>query len=87
MSRHVIRAWPLLGWVLLQAGPNGDWGAVDRLSSQVRCTQLLEARVATDVLREIGSALADLPADNPIRQQAYARAERRVSARYRCQET
>jgi hypothetical protein len=43
-----------------------------------------EASVDRDILDEIGGALASQPADNPLRQQAYGRAARRVAARYRC---
>jgi len=34
---------------------------------------------------EIGSALAGQPRDNPLRQEAYRRAEAHVRNRYRCE--
>ena len=34
---------------------------------------------------EIGSALASQPRDNPLRQEAYRRAEAQLGNRYRCE--
>jgi hypothetical protein len=43
--------------------------------------------VDREVQQAIGGALARQPADNPMRQAAYARAERRITAQYRCSYT
>lgn len=73
----------LLGWALLY-GRGEDWETLDEFSSQVTCLRVRAAHVDDDVRDEMGSALADQPADNPLRQQAYQRAEQRVGDRYRC---
>ena len=75
----------VLGWALLYARNGTDWRVIERSESEYRCSQVLEAHVAIDTRTEIGSALADQPADNPMRQQAVARTERRVAPRYRCE--
>ena len=84
MNRRCTLAIVVLGWVLMYARDGSDWRVIERIESEYTCTQVREAHVATDTRREIGSALADQPADNPMRQQAVARAERRVAPRYRC---
>ena len=84
---HMRRALPtlvLLGWVLLYADGR-NWKVVDDFPYQTTCLRVLSANVDREVRDDIGSALADQPADNPIRQQAYARAERRAGERYRCE--
>ena len=74
----------VLGWALLYARDGSDWRMMEQLESEHTCAQVRAAHVATDTRAEIGSALADQPADNPMRQQAVARVERRVAPRYRC---
>jgi hypothetical protein len=70
----------------MHSGRDGDWKQLaDYGSRSVTCEQVRESNVARDVLSEIGGALADQPTDNPIRQQAYGRAERRIRERYRCE--
>jgi hypothetical protein len=75
----------VLGWALVHAGRDWDWQQLGDYGGSTTCERVRESRVATDVLHEIGGALADQPADNPIRQQAYGRAERRIRERYRCE--
>jgi hypothetical protein len=83
-DRRRTRAVVLFGWALLYARHGTDWQAVERAPNEHTCEQVRAAHVAGDSRIEIGSALADQPADNPLRQQAAARAERRVAPRYRC---
>ena len=73
----------VLGWVLMYAGRDG-WVKIGDFQSSTTCQQVRDADVANDVHREIGSVLASQPADNPMRQEASVRAERRVRERYRC---
>jgi hypothetical protein len=75
----------LLGWVLLHAGRDRGWDTIGDFPSSLTCERVLASSVADDVRRDIGSALADQPVDNPIRQQAWVRAERRMRERYRCE--
>lgn len=75
----------LLGWALLYAKRDGDWRPLEQYPSESTCLRVRSVSVANEVRGEIGSALADQPADNPIRQQAAARVERRVGERYRCE--
>ena len=75
----------LFGWVLIHAGHDGVWQPLGDFTSSVTCEQVRDSNVASEALREIGSALADQPADNPMRQQAYDRAARHVRERYRCE--
>ena len=74
-----------LGWVLMSASRDGAWQPVDDFPGSLTCERVRSIRVADEVRREIGSALADQPADNPMRRQAYEHAERRVRERYRCE--
>ena len=83
MDRRSTLPVLVLGWVLLYAGRDG-WVKLDDFHSSVTCQQVQDADVANDVRREIGSVLASQPADNPMRQEASVRAERRVRERYRC---
>jgi hypothetical protein len=85
----VDRRWTLglllFGWMLIHAGHDGAWDPIGDFRGSDTCERVRESDVASDTLREIGSALADQPVDNPIRQQAYERAERHVRERYRCE--
>jgi hypothetical protein len=85
VDRHVRLGLLLLGWALVHAGRDGVWEPLGDFGAPVTCERVRESSVAADVLRDIGSALAGLPADNPIRQQAYERADRRIRERYRCE--
>jgi len=73
-----------LGWALLYARHGNDWHAVDGGPYDPHCPRALAGKVNAETLGEIGDALAVQAADNPLRQEAYHRAERRVAARYRC---
>ena len=74
----------LLGWALVYSRAGEDWSTVDEFASESTCMQVRSASVERETLEEIGGALAGQPADNPMRQQAYDRAVRRVASRYRC---
>lgn len=83
MNHRGRLALPLLAWFLIY-GRDGDWRPIDELNSETTCLHLRAQAVDNDIRSEIGSALADQPADNPLRRDAFRRAERRVGARYRC---
>ena len=84
MNRRVAVSL-VLGWMLLQVQRSGDWEVVGgEFPTESACLQVRAARVQGDAIADIGSALADQPADNPLRQQALDRAERRNDGRYRC---
>lgn len=83
MPRHLMRS-VLFGWLLLQAQRNGDWSVIGLYDSQSACEDIRGANVLREAVDGIGSALADQPADNPVRQQALNRAVRRLDERYRC---
>lgn len=74
----------LLGWVLLHAERDGDWRVIDDYPSSLTCERVRAARIDAETRHTIGSALAEQPADNPMRQEAYRRAGRRTGERYRC---
>jgi len=74
----------LLGWVLQSADRNGDWAALGDFSSSGTCERVRSAHIERDTLDAIGRPLADQPSDNPLRREAYDRAVRRASERYRC---
>ena len=74
----------VLGWALLYARQGNDWSAVDRGPYDAHCSRLLAGRISAETLDRIGTVLATQPADNPLRQDAYRRAERHVAPRYRC---
>ena len=84
MGRRRTLTAVLLGWALFYTRDGTDWRVVEQVESEHTCSQVRAAHVASETRTEIGSALADQPADNPLRQQAVARAERRVGPRYRC---
>ena len=69
---------------LTERNPNVDWSAVERGPYDAHCGRLLAGRVNAETLDRIGTVLAAQPADNPLRQDAYRRAERHVAPRYRC---
>ncbi|MGH7893023.1 MAG: hypothetical protein ACREQL_00040 [Candidatus Binatia bacterium] len=75
----------LLGWALLYDRGGRGWRAVGELSDQSTCERVRTARIHAEVLDEIGGALANQPEDNPLRQEAYRRAEGRVRPRYECE--
>jgi hypothetical protein len=84
---HHRRAFGLVffGWVLLHAAHDGGWQTIGDYPGSVTCERVRDSSVADEIRHEIGGALADQPADNPLRQQAWSQAERRVRERYRCE--
>lgn len=74
----------VLGWALLYSR-DGDWEVLHEFPSESSCSRVRTASVEGEIQEEMGSALAGQPADNPMRQEAYRRAQRRVTGRYRCQ--
>ena len=74
----------LAGWALVYSRAGDNWGVLDEFASESTCMRVRAASVDRETQDEIGGALASQTADNPIRQQAYDRASRRVAARYRC---
>jgi hypothetical protein len=83
MSLRAALGATALAWVLMHAGAGGDWEPGDEFPSELMCMRVRAIAVADAVNGELG-ALASQPVDNPMRQQAFARAERRVGSRYRC---
>jgi hypothetical protein len=74
------RLLPLLAWFLWY----GDWRPIEQANNESMCLQMRSQAVTNAANGEIGSALADQPADNPMRQEAYRRAERKANDLYRC---
>ena len=74
----------LVVWALIYSHEGYGRNIVDEFASQSTCLRVRAASVDRETQDEIGAALAKQPADNPMRQQAYDRASRRVAARYRC---
>jgi hypothetical protein len=74
----------LLAWALIYSRDGEDWSVLDEYTSETTCMRIRAASVDREIQDEIGSALASQSEDNPMRQQAYGRASRRVAARYRC---
>jgi len=85
MSRRLVLPGLLLGWVLLAARRDGKWQTVGDFPGSYSCNEVRAQRVADDANRQIGTALANLPGDNPMRQQAFARAADRARDQYRCE--
>ena len=82
--RHHAIGLLLVAWALIYSREGNDWSVVDEFGSETTCMRVRSATVDRETQDEIGSALASQPADNPMRQQAYERASRRVAGRYRC---
>ena len=74
----------LLVCALMYSRDGNDWRELDEFASDSHCMRVRSASVDGETQEEIGGALASQPVDNPLRQQAYGRASRRVAARYRC---
>jgi hypothetical protein len=86
MRTATLRWALLLTWALVYTRHGTDWKPVEEnLDSSQTCEQLRSARILEETTREIGSALASQPADNPMRVEAWRRAEPRVRARWRCE--
>ena len=74
----------LLTCALVYSRDGRDWNQLDEFSTSSDCMRVRSASVDAEAQQEIGGALANQEVDNPMRQQAYGRASRRVSERYRC---
>ncbi len=85
--RHSGVGMLLLAWALLYSPDGDEWEVLDEYPTEWSCLHSRADSVDREIRGEIGSALASQPPDNPMRQQAYARAERRLNARYRCSYT
>ena len=79
----------LFGWMLLSSrdpdAPPEAWQAVGSYDDKWVCDHARSAEVDRATQMEIGSALAGQPPDNPLRREAYRRAEARVRPRFRCE--
>jgi hypothetical protein len=85
MNTRMLGRLAVLGWVLFYARREGEWHPLDTFINETTCERVRVVDVANDAQKAIGSALADQPADNPMRQEAYRSAEQRMNQRYRCQ--
>lgn len=85
MTKPALRTLALLGWVLFYSHGGREWRPVGEFPYETTCEQVLGAKVSDEAQGEIGGALAGQPADNPMRQDAFRKAERRVRDRYRCE--
>jgi hypothetical protein len=83
MSRHGRKVMVLLGWALLYSRYGNDWQVTNQFPDPDLCTRVMDARVAETAQGELG-ALASQSGDNPMRQEAWARAEKHARARFRC---
>ena len=75
-----------LGWAVLYSRHGSQWQQVGNADSASQCEQVRSALVAGEASEDMDGALADQPADNPLRQQAFQREMRKVDARYRCEQ-
>jgi hypothetical protein len=82
--RHSAARMLLLVCALMYSRDGSEWDVLDEFASESHCMRVRAASVEGEVQEEIGGALANQEAENPMRQQAYGRASRRVAARYRC---
>ena len=83
MSRHGRKVIVLLGWALLYSRYGNDWQIMNQFPASDLCTRVMDARVAETAQGELG-ALASQSGDNPMRQEAWARAEKHARAKFRC---
>ena len=74
----------LLAWALIYSRDGNEGDVLDEFASESHCMRVRTASIEGEIQDEIGSALASQTADNPMRQQAYERASRKVASRYRC---
>jgi hypothetical protein len=76
----------LLGWALLYSRHGDTWQMLGDYPTGAMCDQVRDARIDGEAQSEMGGALAEQSADNPMRREAYQRAARHVAERYRCSE-
>jgi len=82
----LARALVLTGWILLTNPPSsGGWRPLGTFEQEWLCAHVRADAIDRDVRAQIGSALASQPPDNPLRQEAYRKAEAHVRDRYRCE--
>ena len=84
MRRHALLIVAIAGWMLVYSRHGTEWLPMGQYSSSSTCHRVMDARAHDEASREMGTALASQPADNPMRQRAYQRAWRRVQPRFRC---
>ena len=82
--RHSAARVLLLVCALMYSRDGDEWDVLDEFDSESHCTRVRAGSIDGEIQQEIGGALASQEVDNPMRQQAAARASRRVAARYRC---
>ena len=75
----------LAGWVLLTVGPAGGWRPLGTYEQEWLCAHVRADAIDRAALAEIGNVLASQPRDNPLRREAYRRAEAHQRYRYRCE--
>jgi hypothetical protein len=85
MRGHLALTIVLTTWTLLYSRWGGEWLPLDDFVSHTACTQVRQAWIAREAQHDIGSVLANQPADNPLRQRAMAKALPRVESRFRCE--
>ena len=84
MSRQGRKVMVLLGWALLYSRYGNDWQVMNEFAYSDICNRVMDAKVADAARGELG-ALAQQSADNPMRQEAWSRAEKHARARFRCE--
>jgi hypothetical protein len=85
MRRHPLLAITLTTWTLLYSRHGTEWLRLDEFASGSTCGRVRQAWITREASREIGSALASQPPENPLRQRAMSRALQRVDSRFRCE--
>ncbi len=83
---RLARTVVLGGWILLVNAPSGGWRPLGTYGQEWLCAHMRADAIDRAAVAEMGGALASQPADNPLRQDAYRRAEAHVRNRYRCEQ-
>jgi hypothetical protein len=88
MFRNVLATILLAGWALM-FNPDPDdrrpqWRQVGHYATDSLCERALTLGMQRTTEARIGGALASQPPDNPMREEAYARANFRAQKQYRC---
>lgn len=84
MRRHALLAITLTTWTLLYSRHGTEWRPLDEFTSGSTCGRVRRVWISHEASREIGSALASQPPDDPIRRRALTQALQRVDGRFRC---
>jgi len=82
---RLARTVVLGGWILLVNASSGGWRPLGTYEQEWLCAHVRADAIDRAAVAEMGGALASQPADNPLRQDAYRRAEAHVRNRYRCE--